>query len=132
MELDCYLMNGTYDQVGTGGRLRLEESRLSFTLDKAAGTKGKLKWIEKVLGSNGVADRVEAGEQVVVFETSVEGKKLKWPWSFRGRVFKVTDDSGHSWSVSLVPPGGGAMWLLNSGTGLEKEWKTALSDAGAT
>lgn len=132
MELDCYLVNGMYDQVGTGGRLRLEESRLSFTLDKAAGTKGKVKWIDKALGSHGVADRVEAGEQVVVFDTSVAGKKLKWPWNFAGRLFKVTDDDGRSWSVSLVPPGGGAMWFLNAGTGLGKEWKAGLSAAGAT
>jgi hypothetical protein len=127
MELDCYLMNGTYDQVGTAGRLRLEEGRLSFTLDKAAGTRGAIKWIDKALGGGGVAARVEAGEQVTVFDTSVEGKKVKWPWNFRGRVFKVTDDSDRSWTVSLVSPGGGAMWFLNAGTGVEKEWKSALS-----
>jgi hypothetical protein len=131
LELDCYLMNGQNDQVGTGGRLRLADARLSFTLDQEAGTRGAIKWIDKALGTSGVGPRIDAGEQLVVFDTSVAGKKIKWPWNFRGRVFKVTDDADRSWTVSLVKPGGGAMWLLNAGTGLEKEWKAALAAASA-
>jgi hypothetical protein len=85
MELECYLMNGQYDQAGTRGMLRLEESgRLSFTLDNAVQTRGKLKWIEKALSTSDIHDRVESGEKVVVFDTSVQGKKIKWPWNFRG------------------------------------------------
>jgi hypothetical protein len=132
MELDCYLMNGQNDQVGTGGTLRLDDSgRLSFTLDKEKGTRGKLKWVEKALSASDVHDRVEAGEKVVVFDTSVRGKKIKWPWNFRGRVFKVDDDEDRSWLVSLVTPGGGLMFILTSGTGLPQEWKAALNGAGA-
>jgi hypothetical protein len=133
MELECYLMNSQYDQVGTSGVLRLDESgRLSFTLDKDAGTRGKLTWIGKALSANDVHDRVESGEKIVVFDTSVQGKKIKWPWNFRGRVLKVDDDDGRSWTVSLVTPGGGLMFLLTAGTGLPQEWKAALSEAGAT
>jgi hypothetical protein len=132
METECYLMDGQYDQVGTGGILRLDDDgRLSFTLDKEAGTRGKLKWIEKALGQPGIHERVEAGEQVVVFDTSVAEKKLKWPWNFRGRAFRIEDDSGRRWMVSLVTPGGGLMFILTSGTGLPEEWKAALTDKGA-
>jgi hypothetical protein len=132
MELECYLMNGQYDQAGTRGMLRLDESgRLSFTLDNAALTRGKLKWIEKALSTSDIHDRVESGEKVVVFDTSVQGKKIKWPWNFRGRVFKVDDDGGRSWTVSLVTPGGGLTYILTAGTGLPQEWKAALSEAGA-
>jgi hypothetical protein len=74
---------------------------------------------------------VEPGEKVVVFDTSVQGKKIKWPWNFRGRVFKVDDDGGRSWTVSLVTPGGGLTYILTAGTGLPQEWKAALSEAGA-
>ncbi len=131
MELECYLMNGQYDQVGTSGMLRLDESgRLSFTLDRDAGTRGKLTWIDKALSTSGVRDRVEAGEKVTVFDTSIQGK-IKWPWNFRGRVLKVEDDSGRSWTVSLVTPGGGLMYVLTAGTGLPQEWKAALAGAGA-
>jgi hypothetical protein len=133
MELQCYLMNGQTDQVGTSGMLRLDESgRLCFTLDKTAGTRGKLTWIAKALSSGDVHDRVESGEQVVVFDTPVHGKKIKWPWNFRGRVFKIDDDEGRSWTVSLVTPGGGLMYVLTAGTGLPQEWKAALSEAGAS
>ncbi len=133
MELKCYLMNGQYDQAGTGGMLRLDESgRLSFSLDKDAGTRGKLKWIEKALSASGVQERVESGEKVVVFDTSVQGKKIKWPWNFRGRVFKVDDDDGRSWTVSLVTPGGALTYIFTAGTGLPEKWKAALSAAGAT
>jgi hypothetical protein len=132
MQLQCYLMNGQYDQMGTSGLLELDDGgRLSFTLDKEKGTRGKLKWIEKALGTEGIQEQIEAGEKVVVFDTPVRGKKLKWPWNFRGRVFKVTDDENRSWLVSLVTPGGGGMFLLTSGTGLPKEWKGALAQAGA-
>ena len=133
MELECYLMNGQTDQVGTSGMLRLDESgRLSFTLQQDAGTRGKLKWIEKALASSDVHDRVESGEKVVVFDTPVQGKKIKWPWNFRGRVFKIDDDESRSWTVSLVTPGGGLMYVLTAGTGLPQEWKAALSEAGAS
>jgi len=126
------LMNGQYDQVGTGGMLRLDESaRLSFTLHKDFGTRGKLAWIEKALSKSDVHDRVQSGEKVVVFETPVRGRKIKWPWNFRGRVLKVDDDEGRSWTVSLVTPGGGLMYMLTAGTGLPQEWKAALSEAGA-
>jgi hypothetical protein len=129
---ECYLMDGQYDQVGTSGLLQLDhDGRLSFTLDKEAGTRGKLKWLEKALATDGLQDRIEAGERVVVFDTRVEGKKLKWPWNFRGRVFKLTDDGGRSWMVSLVTPGGGLMFLLTSGTGAPEAWKSALAAAGA-
>jgi hypothetical protein len=132
MELECYLINGQNDQVGTRGVLRLEESgRLNFTLDKDSGSRGKLKWVEKALGATDVHDRLESGEEVVVFDTSIQGKKIKWPWNFRGRVFKVEDDEGRSWTVSLVTPGGGLMYVLTAGTGLPQEWKAALSEAGA-
>jgi hypothetical protein len=131
MQLECYLMDGQYDQVGTSGLLRLEAGRLSFTLDKEAGTRGKLKWLEKALASENLHDRVQAGEKIVVFDTAVRGKKLKWPWNFRGRVFRVTDDGDRSWLVSLVTPGGGLMFLLTSGTGAPQEWKAALTEAGA-
>ena len=132
MELECYLMNGQYDQVGTSGMLRLDESgRLSFTLDKEAGTRGKLTWIQKALGTD-VHERVEAGEKVVVFDTAVQGRKIKWPWNFRGRVLKLDDDSGRSWTVSLVTPGGGLTYILTAGTGLPQEWKAALAEAGAS
>lgn len=131
MQLECYLMDGQYDQVGTSGLLQLDDGRLSFTLDKEAGTRGKLKWIQKALGAEDVHDRVEAGEKVVIFDTVVRGKKLKWPWNFRGRAFKLTDDEGRSWMVSLVTPGGGLMFLLTSGTGLPEQWKSALAEAGA-
>jgi hypothetical protein len=132
MELECYLMGGQYHQVGTRGVLSLDDSgQLSFTLDKEAATRGRLKWVEKALGAGDVHDRLESGENVVVFDTSVRGKKLKWPWNFRGRVFRVEDDAGRTWTVSLVTPGGGLMYVLTAGTGLPQEWKAALSEAGA-
>jgi hypothetical protein len=62
MELECYLMNGQYDQVGTRGTLRLDGSgRLSFTLDQDTHTRGKLKWIEKALSATDVHDRLAPG-----------------------------------------------------------------------
>jgi hypothetical protein len=131
MQHECYLIDGQYDQVGTSGVLELDGERLSFTLDKEAGTRGKLKWLEKALDTQNLQDRVQAGEKVVVFETGVQGKKLKWPWNFRGRAFKVTDDNGRTWMVSLVTPGGGLMFLLTTGTGAPEKWKTALAVAGA-
>lgn len=132
MEDKCYVLDGQYDQVGTAGILRLDDQgRLSFTLDKQAGTRGKIKWIEKALGQGDVHDRVESGEQVVLFDTPVAGKKLKWPWNFRGRVFRIEDDAGRRWLISLVSPGGGLMFFLSIGTGLPEKWKAALAEAGA-
>jgi hypothetical protein len=58
MAHECYLLDGQYDQVASAGILSLDgQGRLSFTLDKQAGTRGKLRWIEKALGQNDLHDR---------------------------------------------------------------------------
>jgi hypothetical protein len=75
MQLQCYLIDGQYDQVGTSGLFQLEDGRLRFTLDKDAGTRGKLKWLEKALATENLQDRIQAGEKVVVFETPVSGQE---------------------------------------------------------
>lgn len=132
MQTECYLMDGQYDQAGARGILMLDDQgRLTFTLDQAAGTRGRLKWIEKALRQPGIHERVAAGDRIVVFDTAVAGKKLKWPWNFRGRAFRIEDDAGRRWLVSLVAPGGGLMFFLESGSGLPKKWKAALADKGA-
>jgi hypothetical protein len=58
------------------GRAAFSNSRTGGSASRwDAGTRGKLKWLEKALATENLQDRIQAGEKVVVFETPVSGQE---------------------------------------------------------
>jgi hypothetical protein len=132
LEQDSYLLQNQFNPFPVAGRLALDNGQLRFTLsEKAAGA--SLGWLEKALGQDGLKQRIEAGEQPVVFEVAVTGRKFAWPKMLGGYAMKFEDEK-RTWIVSLNYPSGGAIWqLLNvvNSKGTTKPWKEALAAAGA-
>jgi hypothetical protein len=133
LEQDSYLLQNQMNPFPVAGQLRLDDQgQLSFALsEKAAGA--SLGWLEKTLGSEGLKERIQAGEKPVVFSFPISGRKVKWPKSLGGYAMKIEADD-RKWIVSLNYPSGGGVWqminMVNS-RGTTKPWKQALSDAGA-
>lgn len=134
LEQDSYLLQNQMNPFPISGQLVLtDEGHLTFTLDeKAAGA--SLGWLEKVLATDGLKDRIQAGERPVAFDFPVSGRKVKWPKMLGGYAMKIEDDA-RTWIVSLNYPSGGGVWQainMISSSGTSKPWKEALASAGAS
>jgi hypothetical protein len=133
LEQDSYLLQNQMNPFPVAGTLTLgEDGTLSFALgEKAAGA--SLGWLEKVLGTDSLKEKLEAGERPVAFQLPVAGHKFAWPKTLGGYAMKF-DDGERKWIVSLNYPSGGGVWqainMINSGK-TAKPWKQALAAAGA-
>ncbi len=131
LEQDAYLLQNQLNPFPVSGTLALDDAgTLRFTLDeKAAGA--SLGWLEKQLGTEGLAERIKGGERPEAFAIPLEGAKVSWPKSLGGYAMKI-DAGERKWIASLNYPSGGALWQtinMMRSRGTTKPWKEALAAA---
>jgi hypothetical protein len=133
IENSGWLLQNQVNPFPVAGELELtEDGRLRFTLKEKA-AEAKLGWLEKALGTDGLKERIKAGERPVVFDLPVGGRKIRWPMSL-ARIGMKIEDGERNWYVSLDYPSNGAIWQLMNlmgGGKRSKPWKEALAAAGA-
>jgi hypothetical protein len=132
LEREAYLLQNQLNLFPIGGKLVLsDDGRLSFTLGALA-KDASMGWLEKALGTDGLKERIAAGERPVVFDFPLAGHKVSWPVSLGGYGMKIEGED-RQWIVSLDYPSSGAVWQTISiikARGTSKPWKQALA-AGA-
>ncbi len=133
LERSSWLLQNQINPFPVSGVLSLDdEGRLRFTLDAGAAN-CMLGWLEKALGTEGLKERINAGERPVVFDLPVAQPTITWPKSLGGYGLKVEDGS-RTWVITLdYPSGGGISQLVHifKSKGTSKPWKDALAAAGA-
>jgi hypothetical protein len=133
LERTAYLLQNQMNPFPVSGQLSLSETgQLRFVLD-ASSANSHLGWVQKEIGMQDLKQRVELGEQPVIFDLPVAKRKILWPLRLGGYGMTVAD-GGRKWTVTLnYPSGGGISQLLNIGksSSTSKPWKEALAAAGA-
>ena len=128
----AWLLQSRINPFPISGALALEGGRISFRLDaEAAGA--SLGWLEKELGTDGIAALLGAGESVVAFDYALDDCVVSWPITGGGAMMIVRTPGGRKWVVSYDYPSGGSIhqtMTLFSGRRRAKEWKKALAEAG--
>src|SRR5262245_50612767 len=78
---EAWLLRGVFGSVP--GELTLAGGQLSFTAS-GFGTlwKWQLRKLEQETGQRGLADRMDAGEQALVFKLSLTKLQVEFPWYY--------------------------------------------------
>jgi hypothetical protein len=129
----AWLLQSRINPFPVSGALSLSDGRIAFTLDEEAG-EAALGWLEKELGLDDIASRVQAGEPVVAFDYALADCAVSWPITGGGAMMLVRTPGGRKWVVSYDYPSGGSIsqtMSLLSGRTKAREWKKALAEAGA-
>lgn len=132
LERQGWLLQNQMNPFPISGQLALSDGgRLSFTLDQSS-AQCRLGWLEKALETGNLKERIEGGEQPVVFDLPVAGRKIAFPMRLGGYGMTVGDEK-RSWTVCLNYPSGGATQILNivGGRKTSKPWKEAFAAGGA-
>jgi hypothetical protein len=111
------------------GTLVWDGHTLSYTLGKLAG-EAVLGWVEQRMSQQGLADRLRAGEELVVFSLAKGSFTANWPAMYAGSAVEITDADGQRWLIALDYPSGGAISQsisLFTGRKKGKVWKKALA-----
>jgi hypothetical protein len=144
------LQKSKYSNTRTFGTLELNEGRISFTLDpeQLADQLGSRfsgnnwKWIEKAHGTDGIKDRLEAGETVQVFDVpvaDVEVKKLSIMSSLTGFELKTPQGNwvivfkqvAHPGGPFVGRAGGGSSDVSGGPRAQSTEWQRAIAESAA-
>lgn len=129
-EDQAWLMPSRFSRAPLAGSLVLAEGRLRFTLAaEAAGA--PLEWLERRLSSDGLADRLARGEEVVVFDLELAACEVSWPLTGGGAMMLVNAPECR-WVVSceeLAESAAARPLGLFGGRRRAREWKLALAGA---
>lgn len=126
------------------GKLKLAEGRLSFTVF-GCGTlwKKELLKLEKTVGRPGIAERMDKGEQALLFEIALSEMTVSFPWYYFSGGMKIRTD-GIQYRFSFGQPAntqlpvktthiadvalrvGDELFEISTMRGKGKAWKTAL------
>jgi hypothetical protein len=127
----AWLLKSKVNPFPVAGELVLRDGRLTFTMGKLAAD-AVLGWVEEETGQQGLKPRLEAGEQVRVFDFARDEVKVSWPKLYGGSWMQIeATDGGRTWLVSMDYPSGGAItqtMSIFSGRKKGKLWKQALAD----
>ena len=125
----AWLMQSKVNPFPIAGDLALRDGRLTFDLGALAG-EASLGWLEKELGSEGLKERLKAGETVRTFDFGVDEVDVSWPKLYGGAWMQIAPkDGGRTWIVAYDYPSGGSIgqtMSLFSGRKKSKAWKQAL------
>lgn len=112
-------------------RLELTDQTVRCTLTG----RFKLKhpgWLARRLQIPDLAERVNGGEQVLVFEFARDAYQIKWPTLSFGTLFEISEASSPPWIVSFGMPRDYEDWswlaffdFMNNDE--RKQWRQALS-----
>lgn len=123
----AWLLRNRFNPFPISGSLSLAGGVISFTLDADA-AEATLGWLEDELETEGLAERIEAGEGIIAFSLSLDEVEVTWP--ITGGAMMVIDGPTRKWVVSYDHPVGGAVlqtFNLMSGRGKARGWKKALA-----
>ena len=127
----AWLLRNRFNPFPISGLLSLSGGIISFTLDEeAAGA--SLGWLEDELETERLAERIEAGEEVVAFSLPLDECSVSWP--ITGGPMMLIDGPTRKWVISYDHPVGGAVlqtFNLMTGRGKARAWKKALLTAEA-
>jgi hypothetical protein len=126
-----WLLQSRINPFGLAGSLTLDDGRLRFILDETAAG-DPLTWLERQLGEDDLAGRIEAGEEIVAFDLELSGCEVSWPVTGGGATMLVKA-LDRTWVISYDVPTAkklsSAVWVL-SGRRKARAWKAALAAAG--
>jgi len=128
-EDNAWLLRNRFNPFPISGSLSLAGGVISFTLDADA-AEATLGWLEEELKTEGLAERIEAGERILAFSLPLDEVEVTWP--ITGGAMMVIEAPTRKWVVSYDHPVGGAVlqtFNLMSGRGKAKGWKKALAAA---
>ena len=131
-EDNAWLLRNRFNPFPISGSLALADGVLTFTLDEDAAN-ATLGWLEDLLESEGIAEKIEAGETIVAFAELLADCEISWPLTGGGATM-VIDSPSRKWVITHDHPVGGAMLQtlnLISGRGKARAWKKALAAAEA-
>ncbi|MCU1361518.1 MAG: hypothetical protein JWN99_2807 [Ilumatobacteraceae bacterium] len=126
---ETWALQNKLNPFPVAGTLAWDGDTISFTLGAMAG-EASLGWVEKRLGSHGLADRLKGGEKVQAFSWPKGSFEASWPKLYGGSVVEVNGSDGTSWLISLDYPSGGSISQtisLFTGRKKGKAWKAALA-----
>jgi hypothetical protein len=125
----AWLLRNRFNPFPISGVLELADGVITFRLDGDA-AEATLGWLEDELGTDDIAERLEAGEEVVAFSLPLSECPVSWP--ITGGPMMLIEGPTRKWVVSYDHPVGGAFvqtFNLMSGRGKAKAWKKALAAA---
>lgn len=131
-EDNAWLLRNRFNPFPISGTLSLADGVLSFTLDEDAAN-ATLGWLEEELGTEGIEEKIGAGEEVVAFALPLSECEINWPMTGGGATM-VIEAPSRKWVITHDHPVGGAMLQtlnLISGRGKARAWKKALAAAEA-
>ncbi|QXC59533.1 hypothetical protein KSP35_14185 [Aquihabitans sp. G128] len=126
---NAWLLKSKVNPFPVGGELAFQDGRLTFELGALAG-EAFVGWVEEELGTEGLADRLKAGEKVKAFDHGLDEVEVSWPKLYAGAWMQVEPKGGgRTWLVAYDYPSGGSIGQtlsLMSGRKKGKAWKKAL------
>ncbi len=125
----AWLLKSRVNPLPVPGSLSLSDTRITFTITGSA-TDAPLDWLESMPGLDGVGQRVQAGQEVVVFECELADCAVTWPITGGGGIMIVRTPA-QKWVLSYEHPTGRARhpaFSLISGRRRARDWKQALAE----
>jgi hypothetical protein len=129
----AWLLRSRINPVPIPGVLSLTDGRIRFELDPEADPQS-LDWLERQLGVQGIAEKLERGESVFAFDHPLSECAVSWPLTGGGAMMVVRAPTGRKWVISGEEPSGGKVprpRTTRPGQRRARDWKRALADAGA-
>lgn len=124
----AWLLRSRFNPSPVSGVLDVRDGQISFVLDEAA-AETQLEWVESALATDGLRDRLGAGEEVVVFRCDLADCHVTWPITGGGSTM-VVGTPDRRWVITPdIPSGGAVMQTLGaiSGRSRARQWKMALA-----
>lgn len=129
----AWLLQSRINPVPIPGVLSLADGRISFQLDAEA-EPDAFGWLERVLGVEGIAEKLGRGETVLAFDHPIAHCAVSWPLTGGGAMMIVRAPTGRKWVISGEAPTGDRPprpIATRPGRRRARDWKRALADAGA-
>jgi hypothetical protein len=127
-----WLQSGPLDYSPARGALHLANGRLTFVISEPPGEK-KASWLEEASGQPGIAERLENGEQVQIFDVPVSDTEVRFPVMSLGALMFLTV-GGTRYRLNFYDPARGARPTgrlgVFKGMAAGRPWKRALKGSG--